>query len=293
VEDCVDISLMSVSFPVDQETAREIMELVQSTEKQDQLSYEQILNMYAITDESVKGFVVLAYDEENLVGAVSAIDMIGVHSYEWSGLVLPNYRKQGIGKALLKALNKNLEMRGAESELALAIKDAPNAKLFFDAQNYEWNFSEATMQAIPADTPRESQVKVHPLTNEHHEITKILMNAFGDTEDEVHTLLNFNEAHPSRYVFVAKINNTCVGTVTVVEENQSFWITALATDVAMQRQGIGSAILHFVLAEAKKRGVEKIMLDVEIDNAGALSVYEKAGFKTNLQVDYYVKTTTN
>ncbi len=284
---------MTVSFPVDQETAREIMELIQLTEKQDQLSYEQVLNLYAMTDESVKGFVVVAYDEEELVGIVSAIDMIGVHSYEWSGLVQLRYRKQGIGKALVSALHKNLEMRGAESELALAIKDAPNAKQFMDSLNYDWNFSEATMQAVPAEQKSDSPVHVKPLTNEHDDITQILMNAFGDTEEEVHTLLNFNESNPSRHVYVAKMNGTCVGTVTVVEENQSFWITALATDPSKRGQGIGSAILHFVLAEAKNREVEKVMLDVEIDNAGALSIYEKAGFTTNLQVDYYVKTTTN
>ncbi len=289
----MDISLMTVSFPVDQETAREIMELIQLTEKQDQLSYEQVLNLYAMTDESVKGFVVVAYDEEELVGIVSAIDMIGVHSYEWSGLVQLRYRKQGIGKALVSALHKNLEMRGAESELALAIKDAPNAKQFMDSLNYDWNFSEATMQAVPAEQKSDSPVHVQPLTNEHDDITQILMNAFGDTEEEVHTLLNFNESNPSRHVYVAKMNGTCVGTVTVVEENQSFWITALATDPSKRGQGIGSAILHFVLAEAKNREVEKVMLDVEIDNAGALSIYEKAGFTTNLQVDYYVKTTTN
>lgn len=289
----MDISLMTVSFPVDQETAREIMELIQLTEKQDQLSYEQVLNLYAMTDESVKGFVVVAYDEEELVGIVSAIDMIGVHSYEWSGLVQLRYRKQGIGKALVSALHKNLEMRGAESELALAIKDAPNAKQFMDSLNYDWNFSEATMQAAPAEQKSDSLVHVQPLTNEHDDITQILMNAFGDTEEEVHTLLNFNESNPSRHVYVAKMNGTCVGTVTVVEENQSFWITALATDPSKRGQGIGSAILHFVLAEAKNREVEKVMLDVEIDNAGALSIYEKAGFTTNLQVDYYVKTTTN
>ena len=284
---------MTVSFPVDQETAREIMELIQLTEKQDQLSYEQVLNLYAMTDESVKGFVVVAYDEEELVAVVSAIDMIGVHSYEWSGLVHPRYRKQGIGTALVSALNKNLEMRGAESELALAIKDAPNAEQFLDALKYEWNFSEATMQAAPAQQKSDSQVHVQPLTNEHNEITQILMNAFGDTEEEVHTLLNFNESNPTRHVYVAKINETCVGTVTVVEDDQSFWITALATDGSKRCQGIGSAILHFVLAEAKNREIEKVMLDVEIDNAGALSIYEKAGFKNNLQVDYYVKTTTN
>ncbi|MDX1807855.1 MAG: GNAT family N-acetyltransferase [Paenisporosarcina sp.] len=289
----MDISLVAVSFPVDQETAREIMDLVKLTEKNDLLSYEQVLNLYAITDESVKGFVVLAYAEEMLVGVVSAIDMIGVHSYEWSGLVVPGYRKQGIGRALVSTLNKNLEMRGAESELALTIKDAPNAKPFFNSLEYEWNFSEATLQAKPTDEQLDSQVHMYPLTSEHDEITQILMDAFGDTEEEVQTLLNFNVSSPSRHVYVAKMDDVCVGTATVVEDDHKFWITALATDASKRGQGVGSAILRFVLAEAKSHDVDSVMLDVEIDNTGALSIYEKAGFKTNLQVDYYIKNITN
>lgn len=67
-------------------------------------------------------------------------------------------------------------------------------------------------------------------------------------------------------------------------------MTALATDPSYQGKGIGSALLAFAQAEGSRRECEAVMLDVEIDNDKALSVYEKAGFKPIIQVDYYVKT---
>ncbi|MBH9787869.1 GNAT family N-acetyltransferase, partial [Clostridioides difficile] len=40
---------------------------------------------------------------------------------------------------------------------------------------------------------------------------------------------------------------------------------------------------------ASKVGATFVMLDVEVDNKKALSVYEKAGFMKAQQIDYYVK----
>lgn len=288
----MEISIMTVSFPVDVETASEISQLVKTTGFEDGISYEQVLNLPAITDEAVKGFTVIAYDDEELIGVVSAIDMIGIHSYEWSGLVLPRFRRRGIGKALLTTLHKNLEARGAESELALTVKDAPYGKAFFEEENYEWNFSEATLTASATNEIGDSKVVIKPLTDEHKSLTNILMNAFGDTEEEVQVIVNFNESNPTRHIFVAIEDGETVGTVTAVEEGDILWATALATISEKQGQGIGSSVLQFVLAEADKRGYETVMLDVEIDNDRALSLYKRVGFSPVMQVDFYIKSTT-
>ena len=103
------------------------------------------------------------------------------------------------------------------------------------------------------------------------------------------THYGFNVSNPSRHVFVAKNKEQVVGTLPLVEDGNTLWITALATDSITQGQGIGSALLDIFQAEGKRKS-EAVMLDVEIDNDKALSVYEKAGFKPVLQVDYYVKT---
>jgi mycothiol synthase len=292
VEILVDITILTVSFPLDVETSSEIQSLVRKNEVLEGINYDQVLNLPVITDPLLKGFAVLAYAGDEVVGIITAIDMIGIHSYEWSALVHIDYRRQGLGQALLEELQRNLDVRGFESELALTVKDSQAGAAFIKQAGYEWNFSEATLKATGRAVEINSDVEVVPFTTEREDLTHILMNTFGDTEDEVNTMLEFNVSNPSRHVFVAKKQQQLVGTVTAVEEGNTLWITALATDPLHQGQGIGSALLAFVQEEGSRRGSEAVMLDVEIDNEKALNVYEKAGFKPILQVDYYVKTST-
>ena len=286
----MDITILTVSFPLDVETSIEIQSLVRKNEELEEINYDQVLNLPVITDPLSKGFAILAYAGDEVVGVITAIDMIGIHSYEWSALVHVDFRRQGLGHALIQELQRNLEIRGSESELALTVKESSAGAAFLQKEGYEWNFSEATLKAQGNISKSDVDVDIVPFTTERQDLTEILMSAFGDTEDEVHTMIEFNVSSPSRHVFVAKQQQQVVGTVTAVEEGTKLWITALATDPLHQGQGIGSALLAFVQEEGSRRESEAVMLDVEIDNDKALHVYEKAGFKPILQVDYYVKT---
>ena len=292
VEINVDIAILTVSYPVDQETSDEIQALLLASKVYEGSMYEQVLNRSAMTDPLTKGFVVLAYAGDAVLGVFSAIDMIGIHSYEWSGLVHPDFRRQGLGQALLSELQRNLEVRGAESELALNVKDSESGAAFLQQAGYEWNFSEATLKAESISVEENPNVDIIPYTTEREQLTQILMNAFGDTEAEVQTMIDFNESNPTRHVYVSRMNNHVVGTVTLVEDDQTLWVTALATDPAHQGKGVGSALLAFAQTEGMRRACQSVMLDVEIDNDKALAVYEKAGFNSLFQVDYYVKTST-
>ena len=292
VEILVDITILTVSFPLDVETSSEIQALVRKSEVLEEIKYDQVLNLPVITDSLLKGFAVLAYAGDEVIGVITAVDIIGIHSYEWSALVHHDFRRLGLGQALIQELQRNFEIRGCESELALTLKESQSGASFLLNEGYEWNFSEATLKAEKRADASSSEVDIVPFTIERQDLTRILMSAFGDTEDEVHTMIEFNVSNPSRHVFVAKKQGEVVGTVTAVEEGDKLWITALATDPLHQGQGIGSALLAFVQEEGSRRGSEAVMLDVEIDNDKALSVYEKAGFKPTLQVDYYVKTPT-
>ncbi len=292
VEILVDITILTVSFPLDVETSSEIQALVRKSEALESINYDQVLNLPVITDPLSKGFAVLAYAGDEVIGVITAVDMIGIHSYEWSALVHHDFRRQGLGHALIQELQRNFEVRGCESELALTIKESNTGAAFLLKEGYEWNFSEATLKSENKTVALNSEVDIVPFTSERQDLTRILMSAFGDTEDEVNTMIEFNVSNPSRHVFVAKKQGEVVGTVTAVEERDTLWITALATNPSHQGQGIGSALLAFVQEEGFRKGSEEVMLDVEIDNDKALSVYEKAGFKPVLQVDYYVKTPT-
>ena len=55
------------------------------------------------------------------------------------------------------------------------------------------------------------------------------------------------------------------------------WIATIAVDQRFRRRGIGLALLH---ACENKLGVAKSRLTVRISNQGAITMYEKDGYKT-------------
>lgn len=285
----MDITIFPVSFPIDSETEKEIQAFLHTNKKLENMEYEQILNIPLLTDPMTKGFAILAYAEEDVVGVFVAIDRLGMHAYEWSGLVHVNYRGQGLGQALLQEMQRNLELRGSESELAVTMKESQSGVSFLQQAGYEWNFSNVTLKSIGSVKENNSEVDVVPLTNETHNLTNILMNAFGDTREEVQLILEDNKST----VFVAKQQGQVVGTVTLVEDGEALWITSLATDLERRGQGIGSALLAFSQSEALRRKCDAVMLDVEMDDVNGLSIYERADFQPIRQINYYVKHSTS
>lgn len=57
-------------------------------------------------------------------------------------------------------------------------------------------------------------------------------------------------------------------------------ITILAVDPQFQGQGLGQAMLFYLLRTAGDRGLERATLEVRISNVEAISLYTKFGFKT-------------
>lgn len=287
----MNISVMTVSFPLDVETLRELKVLCEEATLHDYRVYETIMNIPAAGSLESRGFLVLAYenDTDELVGAASAIDLIGLHTYEWSLVVTPAYRQKGVGTALVKALQAGLEERGAEGQLAVVIDGSPFGHAFIEKCGYSYSFSEATLETEAEPVELRNDIQITPFDGEQIELIAIYSKAFGDLPSESEELIAFNTSTNGRKLWVAKQNGQVVGTVTTVEENEVHWVTALAVHPQYQGQGIGIALLSFSKDYASQRSAKFVMLDVEIENRKALAVYEKAGFMKAQQLDYYVK----
>ncbi|MFN6536352.1 MAG: ribosomal protein S18-alanine N-acetyltransferase [Nostoc sp. EkiNYC01] len=65
-------------------------------------------------------------------------------------------------------------------------------------------------------------------------------------------------------------------------------ITILAVHPQYHRQGLGQALLYSLIKTACDRGLERATLEVRASNLGAISLYQKFGFKTaGLRRRYY------
>jgi len=56
------------------------------------------------------------------------------------------------------------------------------------------------------------------------------------------------------------------------------WVNNIAVRRDRQRQGLGRALLEALLAEADRRGVHTVLLEVAADNAPAQKLYARHGF---------------
>ncbi|MEC1304979.1 GNAT family N-acetyltransferase [Lysinibacillus capsici] len=287
----MNISVMTVSFPLDGETLKEVKLLCEEATVQDYRVYETIMNVPMASSFENKGFMVLAYEDEKdlLVGAASAIDLMGLHTYEWSLVVTPAYRQKGIGTALVEGIQVGLKERGAEGQLAVVIDGSPYGHTFIENKGFTYSFSETTLETKAEPVTLRSDINIQAYNGEQAELITIYCEAFGDLPEESEELIAFNTSTNGRELWIAYRDGAVVGTVTTAKENEIQWVTALAVHPNCEGQGIGTALLSFSKDYASKVGATFVMLDVEVDNKKALSVYEKAGFMKAQQIDYYVK----
>lgn len=285
------ISFMTVSIPLDVDTMLEIKALIQEASMEDKENYTSLLSIDELTDYHLKGFCVLAYNDESdrLIGLATAIDRVATSDFEWSAVVLPSFRRKGIGDQLVKELIRNLELRGAETDLAITPETAESGQHLLTKLGYTHDFSERTMGANAEITSVSNDIKIIPYKEEESAVIEVLVSAFGDTEEEARELIAFNTITPNRQLIVALMDNNVVGTVSLVDDSDKLWVTGLAVHERARGLGVATALLNWSKNEAYLLGKTFVYLDVETDNETALSIYMKAGFQTIQHTHFYRK----
>ena len=97
------------------------------------------------------------------------------------------------------------------------------------------------------------------------------------------TELKLSMAH----LHVAMRAGEVVGYIDFWEVGPELHLINIAVRPELRRQGIGSAMMEFLLRYAQRKAFE-IYLDVRASNAGAIALYERFGFKpSGVRKGYY------
>ena len=76
----------------------------------------------------------------------------------------------------------------------------------------------------------------------------------------------------------------------IIHPFKSLWIADLAVDENHRRQGIAEMLMEKVKADAKENNVDRIQLNVNALNSGAIKLYEKLGFTPEMiKMEYILK----
>jgi ribosomal-protein-alanine N-acetyltransferase len=98
----------------------------------------------------------------------------------------------------------------------------------------------------------------------------------------------------SRYYRVALDGEDVVGYAGLCTYDDQSWVQNIAVRPDRHGQGIGAALLDDLLAEAVRRGVKQVALEVRADNSTAQRLYARRGFEAvAVRRGYYQPSNTD
>jgi ribosomal-protein-alanine N-acetyltransferase len=122
-------------------------------------------------------------------------------------------------------------------------------------------------------------VRLEPLRWWHIErLLPIEADLFGP--EQWTAAMFWNELAHGRYYLVALDGDGEVAGYAGLAVNppHEAWVNNVAVRRDRQREGLGRRLVDALLAEAERHGVGEVLLEVAVDNAAALKLYESYGF---------------
>jgi ribosomal-protein-alanine N-acetyltransferase len=105
----------------------------------------------------------------------------------------------------------------------------------------------------------------------------------------------WNELANGHYYLVAVDgDDEVIGYAGLSSDAEAAWVQNIAVRRDRQRYGVGRALLEALLAEARRRDVPAVLLEVAVDNGPAQRLYDAYGFQiVGLRRGYYQPSNTD
>lgn len=253
---------------------------------------------------------VVETSDGRIVGYEELYNRHAYASFEGDGYVHPQFEGQGIGTALLRALETRARvmMNQAEPDLRVFIRngmgqsDARGHELHqnegYAPIRYSWRM-EIQLDAPPPAPVWPEGVELRPFqpTEQAHAVYEASGEAFRDHWGHVPMPYENWETHtihrpgfdPALY-FVAWDGDQVAGMSLCRVKPETGWVGTLAVRRPWRKRGLGQALLHHSFGEFYRRGVKTIGLGVDAGSlTGATRLYQRVGMKVAMEYVFYQK----
>ncbi|AUB55431.1 GNAT family N-acetyltransferase [Methanobacterium subterraneum] len=175
----------------------------------------------------------------------------------------------------LQKMDKNKHDSFKVSELIYEA-DAETFDFFFGNKR---NASEKLWRLVGVGDNHLGYQQIYLVTNDDQEIVGIMVYSSGEKIGKINELKvifgNFNFLDSLRFIMIEIIDSLFLSKL----NEDDFYYAIVAVDENSRGQGIGSFILEGGIKLARKMGCRRAVLDVDIENEGALRLYERFGFR--------------
>lgn len=231
----------------------------------------------------------MAYAEDKLIGFIG-ISYFGGDSMEVNGMVHPEYRRKGIFRTLFVLVKEEWAKRPMPKILLLSDSLSASGLGFIRQTGADYAHSEYEMYLR---NPRETnlnreRVLLRQASNQDaQEVTRQNAIYFDEEESEAKLVLPEEEAKCGMIIYLAEVEGQVVGKVHLETHEGVGGIYGLGVLPEHRSQGYGREILLKSIEKFRENNIEEIMLQVEIKNQKALTLYTSSGFETTSTMEYY------
>jgi ribosomal protein S18 acetylase RimI-like enzyme len=206
--------------------------------------------------------------------------------------VHPEHRQRRIASALLAAVRAESTRRGL-SEIILVTNAASTAGTAFVCSTAAtFDFAEYQLVLERAMTPG---ARRHPglmlrlaEPDETETLARICAAAFGDdVVEETRRSIALRTQEPNRRFFLGVLDDEPIGLLRTGAWPDGADITSFGVLPEYQGRGYGRQLLSDAVARLQGEGWNRISIEVETENANALSLYQSCGFGVTARIDYY------
>lgn len=212
---------------------------------------------------------------------------------ELCGMVHPDHRRRGLGRALLAAALGVCGPRGITRLLLVCENASGSGRAFAAAVDARLASSELHMErdaspiasGVPAADPA---LVVRPaLAADAEDVVRIIATAFGDDETMVEQRVSREMGDSAQPFYLALLDGRPMGALKIYRMGDEIGIYAFAVAPEEQGRGVGKRMLAR-LVEQVRAETERFSLEVDPDNAPAITTYRACGFAITTTYGYYM-----
>lgn len=230
----------------------------------------------------------LSYAGERLVG-FAQLDGFGGPEMELCGMVHPDYRRRGIGTALLRAALAGAGRQMGVVRVLVIVEDASTSgRAFIARQRAERQFSEYRMEiAAPPAQRNEQRLELHTANlGDVPAIARVISAAFGQMEDDRIGLIA-RDMRDGEQFLLGTLGGEAITSLKVFRDPPKAYIYAFGVLPEYRRHGYGREMLSRVIQRLFAEGVTAVGLEVDADNTPARALYQSVGFHDVTVYGYY------
>ena len=227
------------------------------------------------------------YEQEGrLIGYLTC--MLFGQTAEISGMVHPDYRRQGVFGKLLAAAVAELKGRGVGSVLFCVDRASGSGKGYLESIGVSYANSE---YALPLKnfTPapeKHPNLQLREATEADTEfIVQCSAKAFQDDVEAMRDVVKLTSGRPT---YIAELDGEPIGAIRVfLYQDKGAYPHLFSVLPEHQGRGYGRQILTKTIQLLHAQGRDEIEIDVECDNENALGLYLSLGCEVGSAYDFY------